>query len=185
MGSPSIQEVPVSRSVPLVSLAAGTAFAAVGALELTLGQASVFASTSDYVIEWLFVVALALAVGVLVRLARANDDRATVTAFAIAVLGHAAMCVAAVATAVAGRESLDVLFPIGVLLALVGLIVLAVQDLRRRVVPERVGLVLAAAFALTFPAEALVGAGSLLLATGWLAVARLSSRPDRVPALVA
>jgi hypothetical protein len=56
---------------------------------------------------------------------------------------------------------------------LIGVVGMAVQDLRRRVTPAHAGLVLAAAFVLAIPADALLGAGSLVLAAGWLALGRL------------
>jgi hypothetical protein len=155
----------VSRSFPPVALAIGVLYAVVGALQLAFDQATVFASASDYVIEWLFVAALALTIGLFARAARTSEDRLTAVAWTIAAAGQTAMGVAALVTAVAGRESLDVVFPLGVLLTLVGLVVLAVQDVRRRVQPSR----------LSIPADVLVGAGSLALAAGWLAVARLAA----------
>jgi hypothetical protein len=153
----------------------GVLYAVVGALQLAFDQATVFASASDYVIEWLFVAALVLTIGLFARAARASEDRLTAVAWTIAAAGQTAMGVAALVTAVAGRESLDVVFPLGVLLTLVGLVVLAVQDVRRRVLPSRAGLVLAGAFVLSIPADVLVEAGSLALAAGWLAVARLAA----------
>jgi hypothetical protein len=163
----------VSRVPLLAASAAAGLYAAVGVLELAFGQETVFTTPTEYVIEWQFVAALAAAVTFLVVGARGATDRVTAVAFAVAAAGHTAMGVAAVATALAGRESLDVLFPLGVLLGGVGLIALAVQDLRRRVRPWRGGLVLAAAFVLAIPADALAGSGSLVLAAGWSAMSRL------------
>lgn len=172
----------MSRSVLPSALVAGVLYALVGVLELVHGQGTVFTSPVEYGIEWLFVAALGAVVVVLVASARSAADRLTATGFVVAACGTAAMGLAAVATAVTGRESLDVLFPLGVLLTGVGLLALAVQDVRRRVYPARAGIVLAAAFVLAIPADAVAGSGSLVLAAGWLAVARLlSSAPVPVP----
>jgi hypothetical protein len=165
----------VSRSLAPVAFAAGALHAVAGTLALAFGQETVFVSVTDYVLEWVFVGALVLSTWVLFGLARVSADRAARVACAVAAVGHAAMLVAATATAVAGRESLDALFPLGVLLTIVGFVGLAVQDLRRRVMPAHAGLVLAAAFVLAIPADALLGAGSLVLAAGWLALGRLLS----------
>jgi hypothetical protein len=171
----------VSRSLLPSALVAGVLYAAVGVLELVHGQGAVFTSPVEYVIEWLFAGALCAVVGVLAGSARSAADRLTATACAVAAAGTAAMGIAAVATAVTGRESLDALFPLGVLLAGAGLLGLAVQDVRRRVHPARAGIVLAAAFVLAIPADAVAGSGSVVLAAGWLAVARLlSSAPSTV-----
>jgi hypothetical protein len=188
IGIPSIapQEVPVSRSLSPVALSVGVLYAVLGGLELAFGQATVFASPTDHVIEWLFVAVLALGALLLVRAARESDARVTSVAFLVTAVGHTAMGVAALATAVAGRESLDALFPLGVLLTLCGLVALAVQDLRKRVLPPHVGVVLAVAFVLAIPAGALIDVGSLVLAAGWLATARLlgAARED-APVLAA
>jgi hypothetical protein len=175
----------VSRPPLLAAFVAAGLYAVVGVLELAHGQETVFTSPVEYVIEWLFVGALCAAVGFLVAGARSATDKLAAGSFAVAAAGHAAMAVAALATAVAGRESLDVLFPLGVLLGGGGLIVLAVQDVRRRVRPWRAGLVLAAAFVLAIPADALAGSGSIVLAAGWSAVARLlTTSPAPTPVAV-
>jgi hypothetical protein len=163
----------VNRSLGPIALVTGLLYAVVGALELVLGQGTVFTSPVEYVIEWAFVAALVLVVTVLVVGARTSSDRVTRGCFAAAAAGHAALLVAAAATAWLGQEALDAVFPAGVLLGGLGLLGLAVQDVRRRVSPHRAGVVLAAAFVLAIPADALAGSGSLVLAAGWLAVSRL------------
>lgn len=165
----------MSRSLAPVAFAAGALHAAAGALSLAFGQETVFDSATDYVIEWVFVGALVLSTGVLLGLARVTADRVARMACAVAAAGQAGMLVAATATAVAGRESLDALFPVGVLLTLIGFVGLAVQDLRRRVTPAHAGVVLAAGFVLAILADALLGVGSLVLAASWLALGRLLS----------
>jgi hypothetical protein len=162
----------MTRSLTPVALGAGLLYAVIGVLELVHGQEPVFSSPVEYVIEWAFVVALGLAIIVLASGARSAADRLTGAFLAVAAAGHGAMLVAAVATAINGRESLDALFPVGVLLSGVGLLAVAVQDLRHRVLPARVGIVLAAAFVLAIPAGTLAQSGSLVLAAGWLAVTR-------------
>ena len=53
----------------------------------------------------------------------------------IAFIGYALLRVAATATALAGREVLDAVFPIGVLAILVGSVLLGAMTLRARVLP--------------------------------------------------
>jgi hypothetical protein len=163
----------VNRSLGPVALVAGLLYAVLGALQLAFGQGTVFTSPVEYVIEWMFVAALVLGVTALAAGARTSGDRLTRGCLAVAAAGHAALLVAAAATAWAGREALDAVFPAGVLLSGLGLLAVAIQDLRRRVRPSRAGVVLAAAFVLAIPADALAGAGSLVLAAGWLALSRL------------
>ena len=163
----------MTRSLGPVALVAGLLYAVVGALELAFGQGRVFTSPVEYVIEWAFAAALVLVVTALAAGARTSVDRLARGCFGVAAAGHAALLVAAVATAWSGREALDAVFPVGVLLSGLGLLALAVQDVRRRVRPPRAGVVLAVAFVLAIPADALAGSGSLVLAAGWLAVSRL------------
>ncbi len=174
----------MSRRTTLFQLAllAAGAYALTGALELSHDQPTVFADTLDYVIEVTFVVALAASVGVLLSIARAGlSSRAAAAGWSVAAAGNAALATAAMATTIEGREALDPLFPLGFLAIVVGYGVLAVVDLRRRLVPPRAGLVLLVGFIATAVIDNLVtGGGTLVLAATWAALGRLIVTPDAV-----
>jgi len=94
--------------------------------------------------------------------------------------------VAALATALDGREALDALFPLGFLAVVAGYVTLAVLDLRKRLLPPGAGLVLLIGFIGAVIVSGVVGAlldsggdggtgGGLVLAASWAALARLIS----------
>ncbi len=126
-------------------LAAAALFALTGALELAHEQVSPFASALDYLIEGAFVAALAAGAATLWQL-RGRGGRLAWTA---AAFGYGTLVLAAGATFVRGQESLDPVFPIGVLAITLGLLVAAIQDARGRVTPRGAGLVLLAGWAIT------------------------------------
>ena len=111
-------------------------FALVGALELVHDQANPFTGTLDYLIEGVFVAALVAGAAALWQL---RDAGARIP-FTIAAAGHAVLVLPAAATFARGSESLDPLFPLGVLAILGGIIAAAVLDVRGRVAPRRAGL---------------------------------------------
>lgn len=172
----------ITRSLPLLALGAGLLYALTGALELGHDQATVFADPADYVIEVLFVGALALGVAALAGLAFAARGVVKV-AWWLAAGGHAVLVVAAAATAVRGRESLDPAFPLGVLAILLGFALASVLDLRGRVHPARAGLVLLAGWVGAMVLSG-VDLGSLALAAGWCALGRLAQESG-TPAVAA
>lgn len=179
-----------SNLVRLALVAAG-AYAVTGALELSHDQPTVFSDPVDYVIEAAFVVALLASVSVLVWLCRAGlSTRPATVGWAVAAAGHIALATAALATALAGRETLDPLFPLGFLAIVAGYLALAASDVRNHLVPSRSGIVLILGFVATAIVDNLVtGGGTLVLAATWAALARLmpvsrtSTRPSRSPAV--
>ncbi len=183
----------MSRHSTLVRLAlvAAGAYAVTGALELSHEQPAVFADPGDYIIEAAFVVALLASLSVLIWLCRANlSTRPATAGWAVAAAGHAALATAALATALAGRETLDPLFPLGFLAIVAGYLTVAGSDLRTHLVPSRGGVVLLMGFVATAIVDNLVtGGGTLVLAATWAALARLMSvprtntRPSRGPAM--
>ena len=66
-----------------------------------------------------------------------------------AFVGHALLLVAATATTLAGREALDMVFFLGSLAALVGLVLLGATTLRARVLPWWCGVLLIAGLPLS------------------------------------
>jgi hypothetical protein len=168
------------RTVSLLALAAAGLYAIAGAVELAHDQPAVFADPIDYWLEASFVAALAASVAVLAALGRAGlAGRSGTIGWHVAAAGNAALMVAATATLVAGRESLDPLFGLGFLAIVIGYLTLTVIDLRRKLVPRRGGLVLLAGFVATAVVDNLVaGAGGLVLAAAWAALSRLIAVPD-------
>jgi hypothetical protein len=179
------------RRSTLFALAAAVAglYAVTGVLQLIHDQPTVFADPIDYWIEAAFAGALALSVVVLASLARVGaSSRARAAGWTLAAGGHAALLVAALATAIDGREALDALFPLGFLAIVAGYVTLAVLDLRKRLLPSRAGLVLLIGFVGAVIVSGVVGAlldsggdggtgGGLVLAASWAALARLISEP--------
>jgi hypothetical protein len=167
-------------TLSLAALAAGALYAVSGAIELAHDQPTVFADPIDYWLEAFFVAALAASAGVLATIGRARlSGRSGVIGWFLAGAGNAALLVAAGATLVAGRESLDPLFGLGFLAIVAGYVILAVTDLRGRLVPRRGGLMLLAGFVATVVVDNLAtGAGGLVLAATWAAFSRLVAGPD-------
>lgn len=177
------------RTNTLFRLAVATAalYAITGALEFTHDQPTVFADPIDYWIEGAFAGALALSAVVLASLARrGTPGRAAGIGWTLAAAGHVALFIAALATAVDGREALDGLFLLGFLAIIIGYLTLTVVDLRKRLVPPRTGLVLLFGFVAAVVVSGVVGAlldsggdggtgGGLVLAASWAALARLIS----------
>lgn len=167
-------------TLSLAALAAAAFYAITGAIELAHDQPTVFADPIDYWLEACFVAALAASAGVLAAIGRAGlSGRSGSSGWLIAAGGNAALLVAAAATLVEGRESLDPLFGLGFLAIVVGYLTLAVIDLRGKLLPRRGGLVLLAGFVATAVIDNLAaGAGGLVLAATWAALSRLIAVPD-------
>lgn len=174
-----------TRTLTLIALAAGTLYALTGVIELGYDQQVEFTRALDYVIEALFVAALALSVVLLWELRRTGRGRAATVAFLVAAAGTTVILVAAAATLLSGAEALDPAFPLGVLLVMGGYAALLVLDLRGRLGVPRSGVALALSFVLAaFLDEPTSGAGGLLLGAGWYALARLMQLNEEVPVVV-
>jgi hypothetical protein len=167
------------NTLSLLALVAAAFYAVTGAIELAHDQPTVFADPIDYWLEACFVVALAASAAVLATIGRAGlSGRSGAIGWLAAAAGNAALLVAAAATLVEGRESLDPLFALGFLAIVLGYLTLAVTDLRGRLVPNRGGVVLLAGFVATVVLDNLVaGAGGLVLAAAWAAFSRLIAVP--------
>ncbi len=169
-----------TRTIPVVALVAGAAFALMGALELAHEQPEVFVDRIDFVIEAVFALALGTSAAALALLAR-GARRVARVAFGAAALGHVSLCAAAAATHMSGRPALGPAFGIGLLLALLGLVALLVLDLARRLEPAGVGLVLAGGFVGGMVLAAMAGGGGLAIGAGWFAVTQLVGRRRPAP----
>jgi hypothetical protein len=161
--------------VPLALAAAGL-YAVTGAIGLAHDQPAHFSDPLDYVLEWAFVGGLGATVAALAILARSG---AGIGAW-LATVGNSALLVAATATAVRGQESLDPMFGIGVLAIVAGYIVLTVNDVRGRLVPNGLGLILLIGWFASIPVDVATGAGGFVLGAAWAGVARVSAAPRAV-----
>lgn len=122
----------------LAGLAAGMMYTLTAILSLFAPQETVFESVTDYLIEVIFVVGLAgtlVVVASLHGLQKESYGRLGAAGSLTTFAGYALLFVAASATALAGREVLDTVFPMGVLAILLGSILLGIMTLRARVLP--------------------------------------------------
>lgn len=162
-------------TIPLrgLTVLTGCLLAATAAVDIPHEQATVFVSTVDYVLEGLFALALAAATTSLLALLRAASSWLPRSGWTLSALGTTILTLVAGTTFVIGRESLDALFPVGLLCIAVGYLALTVADLRRRAWPRFAGLVLAGGFV----AMIVLGEGLGLVAwsASWFAVATLVS----------
>jgi hypothetical protein len=158
----------------LAGVAAGVLYVLSAIISLFAPQQRVFDSFSDYLIEILFVVALAgtlVAIAGLHALQSGPYGRLGAAGSLIVFVGYALLFVAAAATTLAGREVLDAVFPVGVLAILVGSILLGAMTLRTRVLPWWCGVLLIVGFPLTVPLDvAISGAGGIALGIVWALV---------------
>ena len=163
-----------------LALATAALFAVTAAIDIPHEQAQPFASTLDYVLEAVFALSLATAALTLGTLARASRGLAARAGFGAACLGTATVAFVAGATHVNGQDVLGPGFVLGLLGTVLGYVVLAVADLRRRVQPRYAGLaLLGSTVAMVALGE---GLGLLGWTAGWVAVAALSQpAPARSP----
>jgi hypothetical protein len=174
-----------SKHIVPLALAAAGAYAVTGAIGLVDEQGSPFTDTLDYVLEWVFVAALAATVGALVLLAREAASRAATIGAGLAAAGNSALLVAATATAIGGRETLDPLFGIGILAIIAGYITLTVADVRGRLAPKGLGLILLIGWFASIPVDVATGAGGLMLAAAWAGVAHVTTAAGNREPLIA
>jgi len=169
----------------LAALLAAVMYVGTGIVSLFAPQGPVFTSFSDYLIEVMFVIALLgtlAAIAGLHALQRERYGRLGAAGSLTAFVGHALMLVAATATALAGREALDALFPLGVLVALVGLVLLGAATLRARMLPRWCGVLLIAVLPLSAVLDiATGGAGGIVLGIVWALVGYTLLSNSNVP----
>jgi hypothetical protein len=157
----------------LAAIVAGVMYILRGIVSLFDPQKPMFTSFSDYLIEVMFVVALLGTLGAIAGLHVLHQDRygrlgvaGSLTAF----VGTALLLVAAVVTALAGREAFGTVFLIGFLVTLVGLVLLGVAVLHARVLPSWCGVLLIAGFPLSAILDVLANVGGELLGVVWTLV---------------
>ena len=90
---------------------------------------------------------------------------------AITFVGYTLLLVAAAVTTLAGRETLDTIFPVGVLAVLAGSALQGTALLRARVLPWWCGVLLIVGFPLSVALDvAIKGAGSIVVGVVWALV---------------
>jgi hypothetical protein len=152
----------------------GVLYALSGIMSLLAPQEEAFDSFTDYLIEVLFVLALVgtlMAIAGLHILQRERYGRLGAAGSLTAFVGHALLLVAAAATTLAGREALDMVFLLGSLAALVGLVLLGATTLRARVLPWWCGVLLIVGLPLSVVLDVTArGSGGILLGMVWALV---------------
>ena len=163
-----------------VALAVAGLFAAVGALELMSDHEAEdgarLTETIDYALEWLFASASAGAAVALVSLGTTIGHRWGRVALIGSAAGNGALAIAAAVTAANGRESLDALFGVGILMLVAGYVTLATLDARRRIHPRRAGIALLVGYVAAVVTDVAGIGGGFMLAASWAAVSHLLVR---------
>lgn len=170
----------MTRTTRLAAITAAALFVAAASIDIPRDQPLVFTGAIDYLLEGLFAAALWAAAAALVALAIGNPRLPARIVLGTAALGHSLFAVAATATLVNGRESLDPVSSVGLLLILVGYLGFLIVDLLKRVTPRFTGI---AMFVATIGMFALGdGWGMIAWAAGWFAVAAIvhERQPERV-----
>jgi hypothetical protein len=173
-----------ARNGGFAGIVAGAGYLIQSVMGLIRPQSEVFSGTSDYILEVVFIIALAATIPGLIGLhtfARDRYGKAGTAGFGMAVTGTALMAISALATLFAGQNSLGSAFLVGMLLALVGYIVLGIMVLRGKVLPAWGGLALILGFPISIFLSAL--GGGILLGLAWLAVGYYLSGINRQAAM--
>jgi len=166
---------PVQRALPAAAAAGSAAFAAQTVFQiLAPPQSQPFTSPSDYAIEILFTTGLAvITVGVVLmhrwHTATPRWGRLGAVACAVTAFGTGLLTVTTTATALAGRNVLDVAFVVGLLAWVLGSVLLAVAAFRAKSVPRPLAVLIGAAV----PLATLIDepAGPVVVAVLWGAIA--------------
>ena len=144
-----------------------------GVITLLAPQEVVFDSFSDYLIEVLFVLALAwtlIVIAGLHALQRGRYGRLGTAGSLTAFVGYVLLLIMAAATTLAGREVLGSIFLVAFLATLVGLVLLGATTLRARMLPQWCGVLLIVGFPLSVVLDVAANAGGILLGVVWALV---------------
>jgi hypothetical protein len=166
-----------TRSGGIAGIVAGLGYLVQAIMGLIKPQTEVFSGTSDYILEVVFIIALVATVFALMGLHSFLKDRygkAGTVGFWLALTGTVLMCLSAIATLLAGQNSLGIAFLGGMLLALIGYVVLGITVLRVKTLPLLGGLALITGFPLSVLLSAL--GGGILFGLTWLIVGYLLLR---------
>ena len=163
-----------SRAGGIAGIVAGLGYVVQAIMGLIRPQTEVFSSTSDYLLEVIFIVALVSTLIALIGLHSFMQNRygdAGPIGFWLASVGTALMVFSAVLTFLAGQNSLGPVFLGGILLALLGYIILGITALRTRTLPLLGGLALIFGFPLSIFLSTL--GGGILFGLTWLGIGYL------------
>ena len=169
----------MTRHTRTAAIAAAVLFVAAASIDISRDQPLVFTDTIDYVLEAVFAAALWTATAALVTLVLGNTRLPARIVLTTAALGHALFATASTATLLNGRESLDPVSSVGLVLILAGYLGFLIVDLLKGVEPRFSGI---AMFVATLGMFALgEGWGMIAWAAGWFAVAAIAN--ERQPTL--
>ncbi|MBL8062077.1 MAG: hypothetical protein JNK32_03590 [Anaerolineales bacterium] len=159
------------RNGGIAGIVAGLGYIVQAIMGLIKPQTEVFSGTSDYILEVVFIVALAATIAALMGLhtfAQSRYGKAGMVGFWLAIIGTGLITISAMATLFAGQNSLGPVFLGGMLLSLIGYIVLGITTLRSKSLPLWGGLALIFGFPLSVFLSAF--GGGILFGLAWLGV---------------
>ncbi len=153
------------------ALLAGGLYIAQAIINLIAPQPEIFSTFSDYLIEAIFVAALAMTLaglaGLRQRYVRRTDRLANV-GFGFAMVGTTCLLISASTTLVVGKNALGLVFVLGILCALLGHISFGIGLFRTSQIPRSTALALIAGLPLSFLLATFGGA--ILLGLSWLVI---------------
>jgi len=169
----------MSRTARIAAVAAAVLFVASASIDIPRDQPLVFTDPIDYILEAVFAGALWASAVALACMAVSNSRIPARLTIGTAALGHIAFATAATATLANGRESLDILASVGLVLIMAGYVGFFIADLIRMAEPRFSGIAL---FIATVGMISLgEGWGLIAWGAGWFAVAAMMR--DRQPSL--
>jgi hypothetical protein len=163
-----------TRSGGIAGIVAGLGYLVQAIMGLIKPQTEVFSGISDYILEVVFIIALVATIFALMGLhsfLKGRYGKAGTIGFWLVLAGTVLMCLSAIATLIAGRNSLGIVFLGGLLLALIGYLVLGITILRAKSLPLPGGLALIFGFPLSVFLNTL--GGGIIFGLAWLIVGYL------------
>ena len=158
-----------TRRGALAAIFAGLAYVIESIMGVIKPQSEFFSGISDYVLEAVFIIALAgtiFAVMGLHAFAQGRYGKAGMIGFWLTLIGTALIMISAMLTFFVGQNSLGAAFLGGVLLDFIGYVVLGITTLRSKILPLWVGLSLI----FGFPVSVILSSfgGGVLFGLAWL-----------------
>lgn len=162
------------RNGGIAGIVAGLGYLVQAIIGLIKPQTDVFSGTSDYILEVVFIIALLATIVGLVGLhafAQNRYGKVGTVGFWLSVIGTGLMGISAVATLIAGQNSLGLFFIVGMILAMVGYITLGIMMMRTKFLPLWIGLALLVGFPVDVSVSTLSDLSSgILFGLAWLGV---------------
>jgi len=159
------------RNAAIAPLLAGTLYIIQAIMGQLWPQAEVFATLSDYVMEIIFVGALASTLAGLVALRSTHAGRPThieTAGFGMAAMGTSGMLASASTTFIVGYDALGLIFVLGLLSTFVGQAIFGIALVRLRHLPWWAGAALIFGLPLSVALDSY--GGGALLGFSWLAL---------------